>query len=87
VKVQQGQGRKEPGISQTPVMRRKPDAEKLVPSHVLVAAGSGFHLGLAELEGLMGHLGGDVTAGSWLYVFEAGEMWEGERAQNRVREG
>lgn len=59
--MQQGQGRKEPGISQTLVIGRKPDAEKLVPSPALVAAESGFHLGLAELEGLMGHLGGDVS--------------------------
>ena len=83
----QGRGRKELGISQTPVMGGKPDAEKLAPGPALVAAGSGFHLGLAELEGLKGHLGGDVSRKLAICVFEAGEMWEGDRAQNRVREG
>lgn len=85
--MQQGRWRKEPGISQTPVTGRKPDAEKLVPCPALVVAGSGFHLGLAELEGLMGHSGGDVSRKLAICVSEAGEMWEGERAQNRVREG
>lgn len=41
----------------------------------------GFHLGLAELEGLVGQVGRDVSRKV------AGEMWEGERAQDRVREG
>lgn len=44
----------------------------------------GFHLVLDEFEGCVGHLGGDVGR-KLAYVFGAGKMWVGERAQDRVR--
>ena len=67
-------------------MGGKPDSGKLVPCPALVVAEVASIWDWLSWKGLWG-IWVEMSAGSWLCVFEAGEMWEGERAQNRVREG
>ena len=61
--MQQGQWRKEPGISQTPVTGRKPDTEKLHWWRQEVASIWDW----LSWRGLWG-IWVEMSAGSWLYV-------------------